>query len=606
MSNSQNTSLINISTLENEYKTLLNQYEEAYQFYINVLNKYQQNAVSNYELLKTSNGSSNTYCRGDGWNQSGWPKMVGYYPKEQCQALCDENPYCGGYDISRRDRNGNYDCALFNIANLIPQPSSDGTNYGCYKKKNFNAPYKETIQRFSYGIVGIGLDGKDYYRPHLNAPWQRLNNDTAGNLIACAFNPANNMYYAITTSNLIVYKRSYTDYTFTEIPGSCCENDIAFSPDGSVAVMIGTGDKVLWSAPGTNLSGDSPANNPNQWEYCKAVAISPQGQVFHVGTDNSLYMKDSYLTLKTTLWKSVANSCCVKSISFAPDGTLVGVGTDGQLYTKTPNNDYGGNWTLVPNSGAVKSIAIINTSTTAINTVYPPQTTVTNNNQIADFAQLKGRNYWGSGPLKQGIVQSMEDCETMCASDMNCTGATFNSDRNYCYTRAGEGDLVSGQSSDYALIPAKRQALLTLQIINNKLLIVVQKLNLEFKKLEPKVQENQQDKNNKQKILIDNYSKLLEEQQTIYDNLNDYQSLEKEYENHTLMVNKENILFKFWTLFAVILLAIIFKVVFKIEGSSFLFLIITVLVVMLLLSLDWWSLIPIVFLPLLFKMIYFP
>jgi hypothetical protein len=606
MSNSENTSLINISTLENEYKILLNQYEQSYQLYINVLNKYQQNAVSNYDLLKTSNGSSNTYCRGEGWNQSGWPKMVGYYPKEQCQALCDENPYCGGYDIARKDNNGNYDCALFNIANLSPVYSPEG--YGCYKKKNFNAPYKQTIQKFSYGIVGIGTDGKDYYRPNLNVSWNKLNNDTGGDLIACAFNPANNMYFGITKSAGAVYKNSFNDYTFTALVNSCCIIDLAVSYDGQYGVVVDTANK-LWAGTMTtfmNQTGFTPAVNPNQWEYCKAVAISPQGQVFVVGGDNSLYMKPSYLTLKTTLWKYIPGSCCLKSLSFAPDGLMVGVGTDGQLYTKLPDNEYTGNWTLVPNSGNVISIAIINTSTTGINTIYPPQATISNNNKIAEFVSLQGRSYWGSGSLKQGQVQSIEDCKSMCASDMNCTGATFQSDRNYCYTRTGEGDIVIGNSNDYALIPAKRQALLTLQIINNKLLNVVQQLNLEFKKLEPKVEQNQQDKNKKQKILLDNYTKLLEEQKIIDDNLNEFQTLEKENENYSLIVNQKNILFKFWSLFAIILLAIIFKVVFKIEGYSFLFLIITVLVVMILLSLDWWSLLPIVFIPLLIKMIYFP
>lgn len=607
MSNSQNTSLINISTLESEYQTLLNQYEQAYQFYINVLNKYEQNAVSNYELLKTSNGSSNTYCRGDGWNQPGWPKMVGYYPKEQCQALCEENPYCGGFDITRKDKNGNYDCALYNISNLSPVYSPEG--YGCYKKKNFNAPYKQTIQKFSYAIVGIGTDGLDYYRPHLNAPWQRLNNDTGRDLICCAVNPVNNNFFIANKSFNCAYKKKYSDYTFTAIPGSCCEKGISISPDGKFIVMIGAYDNQLYGCPLDGFITGAPhylENNPNQWEYCKAVAISPQGQVFVVGSDSSLYMKDSYLTLKTTLWKYVSGSCCLIALSFAPDGTLVGVGTDGQLWTKQPDNGYTGNWTLVPNSGNVISIGIINTSTTEINTVYPQQTTISNNNQIADFVSLKGRNYWGSGSLKQSQVQSIEDCKSMCASDMNCTGATFNSDRNYCYTRTGEGDLVTGNSNDYALIPAKRQALLSLQIINNKLLNVVQQLNLEFKKLEPKVEQNQQNKNKKQKILLDNYSKLLEEQQIIDDSLNDYQSLEKENENHYLLVNQKHIVFKFWALFAFILLAIIFKVVFKIEGYSFIFLIITILVVMILLSIDWWSLIPIVFLPLLIKMIYFP
>jgi hypothetical protein len=47
--NSKNTLLINISTLESEYKKLINEYEEAYQYYINILNKYGKTQLSNYK-----------------------------------------------------------------------------------------------------------------------------------------------------------------------------------------------------------------------------------------------------------------------------------------------------------------------------------------------------------------------------------------------------------------------------------------------------------------------------------------------------------------------------------------------------------------------------
>ena len=98
----------------------------------------------------------------------------------------------------------------------------------------------------------------------------------------------------------------------------------------------------------------------------------------------------------------------------------------------------------------------------------------------------------------------------------------------------------------------------------------------------------------------------MEEKDDIMTSLQDYENLEKEYEDNSLSVNRENILYKFWSLLAILLLAITFKVIFKVNGSSFIFLIFTVLAVIISLSFDWWSLIPIILLPFLFKMIYYP
>jgi hypothetical protein len=374
-----NTSLIKITTLETEYKILLNQYDSAYKNYINILQKNAKIGDFNYSQV-IGNGGLCTGSTGS-FPDGMWEKIPGNYPQIQCQALCDENPYCSGYNlVGPKDSNNNASCHIFadTNANAIHNPNA----YGCYKKKNFVKP-------------------------------------------------------------------------------------------------------------------------------------------------------------STT------------------------------------------NTTIIPNENK------------------------SSNNKLNEFVELQGRQFWGTAPLNQGPVDSLEQCESMCASDMNCTGATFQSDINYCYTRTGQTDVVSGKSTDYALIPEKRQALLTLQMLNNKLLNIIQQINIEFKKIKPEVNEEQIEKNTKKIVLNNTYAALLGEQQIITDNLNEYANLEKEYENHSLMTNQENILLKFWSFFALILLAITFKFVFNVEGSSLIFLIITVLIILIFLSLNWWSLIPVVFLPLLIKMIYF-
>ena len=45
-----------------------------------------------------------------------------------------------------------------------------------------------------------------YVKNSITSPWQRLNNDTSGDLISCAINPANGMYFVINKNVLGAYK----------------------------------------------------------------------------------------------------------------------------------------------------------------------------------------------------------------------------------------------------------------------------------------------------------------------------------------------------------------------------------------------------------------
>jgi hypothetical protein len=113
-------------------------------------------------------------------------------------------------------------------------------------------------------------------------------------------------------------------------------------------------------------------------------------------------------------------------------------------------------------------------------------------------------------------------------------------------------------------------------------------------------------KNEKQRELNTNYAKLIGEQTLIKTHLQDVGTLEIEHENNTLMVNQHNLLLRFWAILALVVLAITFKFVFQVKGSSLIFLMITILLIAVCLSLDWWSFIPVILLPFLFKMIYYP
>ena len=86
------------------------------------------------------------------------------------------------------------------------------------------------------------------------------------------------------------------------------------------------------------------------------------------------------------------------------------------------------------------------------------------------YVALHGRSWWGMGPDKEGSVANQTECETMCSNSDKCTGATFNPVKRYCWTRTGDGDISTGETDNYALVPQQKSTLIAMRNLNYKLL----------------------------------------------------------------------------------------------------------------------------------------
>jgi len=188
--------------------------------------------------------------------------------------------------------------------------------------------------------------------------------------------------------------------------------------------------------------------------------------------------------------------------------------------------------------------------TTKTSPVYPNST---------NFAALKGRTWWGTGGLSEGTVNSQEECENMCASSTECTGATFNPVKRYCWTRTGDIGLSAGMDSDYALITQQKAALSVMRNLNQRLLDINQQITKQLENINPQVIEQYNEKNKKQIQLNESYNKLLEQKIVIDNQLQEYYSVEEEESNQSLYVNKENISLRFWVLITGLVVLITLK-----------------------------------------------
>ena len=195
--------------------------------------------------------------------------------------------------------------------------------------------------------------------------------------------------------------------------------------------------------------------------------------------------------------------------------------------------------------------------------VYPDTSTSTNKSY---FSALKGRTWWGTAPLSEGPASTQEECENMCANSDKCSGATFNPVKRYCWTRSGDSNISTGQDDDYALISQRVEALSVMQVLNDKLLDLNNKITIELSNINPQVKQQQRDKNLKQKQLTESYQELLNQKNEIDTQLQEYYSVEQDDMNQSLYTNSQNISLRFWVLITCLILLVTIKQFFGSEN----------------------------------------
>jgi hypothetical protein len=190
-------------------------------------------------------------------------------------------------------------------------------------------------------------------------------------------------------------------------------------------------------------------------------------------------------------------------------------------------------------------------------------------NTTRNFVSLKGRTWWGSSGLKEGDATTEEECQNMCLSSAECSGATFNPSKHYCWTRTGDSSITTGQDDDYALIPKQIATLSVMTGLNDKLLSLNEQIVTEIGALQPEVEDQTIEKNIKQQQLNESYRNMLEQKLEMEKQLNEYYSIEQDENNQYLYANQQNMSLKIWIFIACIVLIITIKKLFGIDNVAF-------------------------------------
>jgi len=252
-------------------------------------------------------------------------------------------------------------------------------------------------------------------------------------------------------------------------------------------------------------------------------------------TPNSLFFNGGWLNIKTPSTESECKTFCSSNL-LCTGATYVIDGPDASLCLTVG----AGGKTITENNFYKSYIALIK-------------------EKNKKYVSLQGLTYWGTTGLKEGAVDSENECKALCSSDPLCTGATYNASKAYCWTRSGKGDVGPGLGDDVALITEVTQNANAIQQLNDKLTDLNLKIGEALNKIIPEVKEQMNEKAEKQGTLQAVYSQLLQDRKNIDGMIKEYRMIDQQYEDNTIYIDQAHSANMLWFIFAIIIILFTLK-----------------------------------------------
>ena len=154
------------------------------------------------------------------------------------------------------------------------------------------------------------------------------------------------------------------------------------------------------------------------------------------------------------------------------------------------------------------------------------------------WAIIQNQAFWGVSGISQINVISSEKCLDACATNSECSGATYNPTNNTCILRKGEGSPVPTEGS-YAIVSKGQQLLQIIDFLNNRLTAINTQITDTIKQgrelnntvLSPVGDEESQ-------VLLENYYKLVQERKQISQMLKQHNQAERVIDQGNIVVTQ--------------------------------------------------------------------
>ena len=154
------------------------------------------------------------------------------------------------------------------------------------------------------------------------------------------------------------------------------------------------------------------------------------------------------------------------------------------------------------------------------------------------FTEIKSQAFWGAGALNEKTVETVDECKALCSADLLCTGATYNPDKKYCWTRSGNDKPVMALPNDSAIVPTSVYKLNNMKALNKMLLDINKKIIDSINDSQPLYDSQQKEQDEKMIIININNERLKKERDEFEDKIKEHTNMDKSISESSMYANK--------------------------------------------------------------------
>lgn len=179
------------------------------------------------------------------------------------------------------------------------------------------------------------------------------------------------------------------------------------------------------------------------------------------------------------------------------------------------------------------------------------------------YVIVPSSSFWGSSAIQQKSVSNVDGCVALCSADPKCTGATFDSKAQSCWTRSGNGSVFSNKPNKTAIVSELINSANTLDSLNRKLISLLTKMNDISKTTTVKLQTTTDNNISVNNILLGTrYQTLMTDRENINNILREYGEINVKNEDQNMFLYQNQSYYMLWSLLCVISIIIVVKVMF--------------------------------------------
>jgi hypothetical protein len=176
------------------------------------------------------------------------------------------------------------------------------------------------------------------------------------------------------------------------------------------------------------------------------------------------------------------------------------------------------------------------------------------------YVLVPSKVFWGTGAIQQKTVSSIDGCVALCSEDSKCTGATFDSSAKSCWTRSGNAGLVSGSSTQTAIVSELVNAANTLDTLNIKLIDLLKKMNNINKTTTVKLQSTSDNTISTNNIYLGKrFERLMADRENINNILKEYGEINVKNNDQNMYLYQNQTSYMLWSLLCFILIIVVVK-----------------------------------------------